>query len=203
MLYNHFFYWCSSVFSVKKKLIWCKINDKSQTNLKYIFILTFRPLTYEGPYSKLSTRNCMEGLDVLMNSLYFQNNKKIYKQIDGLPIGLSVSQIIVYIVLQDLVEVFLSRYQKSIKFYGRYVDDSFIVIAKNKLNMLMNSKNSFHNSLQFTYEKEHNSQNNFLDIMVIKNSNGALILFIQETYILRKISQFLFSSLDSHKDRNS
>ena len=40
-------------------------------------------------------------------------------------------------MLQDLGEEFLKRYEESIAFYGRYVNDSFIIIAKNKLNLLL------------------------------------------------------------------
>ena len=126
-------------------------------------------------HTKLPFNEFMKGLEVLMDSLYFQNDEKYFKQINGLPIGLSVSPIIADLVLQDLEEIFLNRYKKSIKFYGRYVDDSFLIIAKNKLNMLVNLVNSFHNRLQFTYETESNSKINFLDIMVIKNTDGALI----------------------------
>ena len=53
--------------------------------------------------------------------------------------GLSVSPIIVDIVLQDLKEQFLQRYNKSITFYGRYVNDSFIIIAKNKLKLALST----------------------------------------------------------------
>ena len=73
-IFVYFYYWCSSVFSVKK-LIWCKINDKSQTNLKYIFILTFRPLTYEGPCSKL--------IDLIIEDNPAICNGKIDKSTEG------------------------------------------------------------------------------------------------------------------------
>ena len=49
------------------------------------------------------------------DSLYFQRNNELFQQINGLPMGLSVSPIIADIVIQDLKEEFLARY-KSILF---------------------------------------------------------------------------------------
>ena len=80
-----------------------------------------------------------------MDLLYFQCNKEYYQQINGLPMGLSVSPIIAGIVLQDLEEEFLQRYNKSIKSYGRCVDDdSFIIIEKNQIKLLLKFLNSYH-----------------------------------------------------------
>ena len=70
------------------------------------------------------------------------NIKEFYQQKNGLAMGLSVSSIIADIVLQDFEEEYLKRHEKSIAFYGRYVDDSFIIIAKNKLNLLLRFLNS-------------------------------------------------------------
>ena len=61
-----------------------------------------------------------------MNSLYFQFNKLFYQQIDGMLIGLSVSPILTDIVLQYLELDYSLRYKKSISFYVRYVDDTFL-----------------------------------------------------------------------------
>ena len=51
----------------------------------------------------------LKGLEVLMNSLYFQFNKLFYQQIAGMPIRLSVSPILADIVLQDLESNYLLR----------------------------------------------------------------------------------------------
>ena len=63
----------------------------------------------------------LKGLEVLMNSLYFQFDKLFYQQIDGMSIGLSVSPILADIVLQDLESDYLLRYENSISFYVKYV----------------------------------------------------------------------------------
>ena len=96
-----------------------------------------------------------------MDSLYFKCDEKFYKQINGMPIGLSLSSIICDLVVQDVEVEFLSRYKKSITFYGRYVDDTFLIKAKSKLNMLFNVVNNFHERIKFTMEKEINGKLNF------------------------------------------
>ena len=76
--------------------------------------------------TKLPIEEFLKGLDTLISSLYFQFDTKYYQQIDGLPIGLSLSPSLVDLVLQDLEENYLKKYNRSISFYCRYVDDSFI-----------------------------------------------------------------------------
>ena len=111
-----------------------------------------------------------------MNSLYFQFDGKFYQQINGTSIGLSVSLILADLVIQDMEKIYLTRYTKSIKFYGRYVDNFFLIITKNKLNMLLNLVNNMHKRLKFTYEIEDNNRLSFLDIMVIGNKNTSISL---------------------------
>ena len=77
-------------------------------------------------------------------------------------------------MLQDLGEEFLKRYEESIAFYGRYVNDSFIIIAKNKLNLLLRFLNSYHSRLQFTHEIGKDNSLRFLDVLVIKNPDASI-----------------------------
>ena len=72
-------------------------------------------------HTKIPFKEFMKGLEILMGSLYFQNDNTYYKQINGLFIGLSVSRVFADILLQYLKMVFLDRYTKFIKFYGRWV----------------------------------------------------------------------------------
>ena len=51
-----------------------------------------------------------------MSSLYFKFNENYYKQVNGLPIGLSLSPILADIVIQDLEENVLKKYKTDIDF---------------------------------------------------------------------------------------
>ena len=94
--------------------------------------------------------------------------------------GLSIWPLIADLVLQGIEETFLIRYKKSITCYYRYVEDSFIVIMKNKLSMLLNYWNNFHERLKCTFEKEgeklEKNSINFLDILIKRNFDGTVCL---------------------------
>ena len=62
------------------------------------------------------------------------------------------------------------------------MDDTFLVIAKNKLKMLVNVLNKYHNKLTFTHKVENNEELNFLDISVKNQTNGTekLDLYIKK-----------------------
>ena len=115
-----------------------------------------------------------------MSSLYFKFDIKFNMQIYGLPIGLSISPIVADLVLEDIEENFLSKYNKSITSYYRYDDDSFIVIIKNMLTILLNYLNNVHNRLKFTFEKEGEKQEknkiSFLDLLIERGRDERLSL---------------------------
>ena len=96
----------------------------------------------------------IKGLEILMDSLYVKFYDTLYKQINGLPIGLSISTIIADSVLQDIEEDFLFEWKKSINCYFKSVYDSLIVIIKNELPLLVKYLNNVHCRLDFTEEKE-------------------------------------------------
>ena len=105
---------------------------------------------------------------ILMASLYFQCNKEFFQQINGLPMGLFVSPIIADIV------IFYFFYFFTVK--SRYVDQSFIIIAKNKLKLLLKFVNNYHPRLKFTHETENNNSINFLDVLVIENEDYTVFI---------------------------
>ena len=67
-------------------------------------------------------------------------------------------------MLQDLEDEFLKRYKKSITFHECYVDDSFIIIVKNNLKLLIKFLNNYYPRLSFTYEIEKYNSISFLDV---------------------------------------
>ena len=65
----------------------------------------------------------------------------------------------------------LSKVPFQLKFYKRYVDDIITCIKLEDLPILLDTFNSFHNRLQFTYEVEKDSCLSFLDTLVIRSNN--------------------------------
>ena len=127
-----------------------------------------------------------------MHSLYFKFNDKYYQQINGLPIGLSVSPILADLVIQDIEETVMKSFKKYIYFYGRFVDDSYILVNKDKLDLVFNSFNSVNNRINFTCELEKEQKLNFLDILVIKNEDSSITfdIYKKPTFSGRYVNYF-------------
>ena len=49
-----------------------------------------------------------------------------------------------------------------------------MIVRKDKLHPILNTFNKFHPKIQFTYELENNNRLNFLDILLIKNTDGSV-----------------------------
>lgn len=116
----------------------------------------------------------LSGLDLLLNTTYFKFNNKFYKQIFGLPMGDPSSPILGELAFYDLENSVLNSFDFDILFYGRYVDDTFLIIPKDKLQTVFNTFNKFHPRIQFTIESEDNHQLNFLDINIHRDNQGNI-----------------------------
>ena len=125
-------------------------------------------------FTNLPQKEFLKGLEVIMNSLYFQFDNKYYQQINGLPMGLSLSPILADLVIQDIEEIVLNTFKTDIISYSKYVDDSIMIVKNNMLHPILDMFNSFHPNIQFAYELENNNVLNFLDILLIKNIDGTI-----------------------------
>ena len=108
-------------------------------------------------WTKIPLQEFKEGIELLMNSTYFQFDNKYYKQIYGTPMGSPISPIISDIVMQDLEISFVSQTDSHIQIYLKYVDDTFLIIPTNKIEFLVTLFNSYHDRLSSTYEIENNN----------------------------------------------
>uniref|UniRef100_A0A8D8LXS3 GIY-YIG domain-containing protein n=1 Tax=Cacopsylla melanoneura TaxID=428564 RepID=A0A8D8LXS3_9HEMI len=88
--------------------------------------------------------------------------------------GCSLSPIIADIVLDDLFDKILPQLNDSVQFCVKYVDDTFLSVDENKIDFVLNTFNSYHPEIQFTLEVENNCCLPFLDVSVIKNTNGSV-----------------------------
>ena len=122
--------------------------------------------------TKLPMEEFIKGIDVIMNSLYFKFGENHYQQVNGLPIGLSVLSTLANIVIQDIEEEIMKKHKKEITFYGRFVDDSYIIIKKDKIETIVKKIDSFDERIKLTYEL--NNSINFLDLKIIKNKDKTI-----------------------------
>lgn len=99
----------------------------------------------------------------------------MYKQLEGVPMGLPLSPILADIVMEHVLDKALNSLNFKLKSCVKYVDDLFLVIPKKRLQETINIFNSINPKIQFTHEMEQNNILPFLDVLVIHNPDGSLL----------------------------
>lgn len=100
----------------------------------------------------------------VLSSTYFTFDNVIYKQTFGLPMGSSLSPLIADIVLQDIENKALYKFNKIVSFYFWYVDD--IAVLPNKIQEIFDYFNAFYDRIKFTLGMKVNRSINFLDLSI-------------------------------------
>lgn len=131
-----------------------------------------------GATNQISHANIMLLLDLCLTN-YFRFNGKIYKQIQGTPMGSPISGLIAEAVMQRLEEIALPIIQP--KLWVRYVDDTFVIIKRQNLDETHRIIDNIFTGIKFTREEESNCQLPFLDVLVRRLPTGKL-----ETSVYRK-----------------
>ena len=81
----------------------------------------------------------------------------------------AMSNIFLNIMEKNTIKKFID--QKTLIFYGRYVDDCLLVVRKRSKNLILTEMNNFDPFLKFTSEEMHNNCIKFLDTNVIISNN--------------------------------
>nr|VZI33437.1 unnamed protein product [Spirometra erinaceieuropaei] len=98
---------------------------------------------------------------------YFTFDGTIYEQVKGTPMGSPISGLIAEAVLRRLESLVFRHYRP--KFWARYVDDTFVVIERDKVLTFKEHLNVVFPDIQFTMEEVDNNQLAFLNVLVCRN----------------------------------
>ncbi|XP_064469769.1 uncharacterized protein LOC135384497 [Ornithodoros turicata] len=129
-----------------------------------------------------------------LNQTHFCFNGKCYHQIEGCPMGSPVSVTLANLVMEHIEETAMERFSRPVKFYRRYVDDTFVILDRNHVEEFHSVLNSIESSINFTYEVEQGGKLPFLDICVCRDSTGSI-----HTCVYRKpCDTGTFLSFESH-----
>ncbi|BHF61414.1 hypothetical protein SprV_0100438800 [Sparganum proliferum] len=111
----------------------------------------------------------------------------MYQQVDGTPMGSSISELMVEAVLQRLE---LLRFQrKKPKFWFMYLDDTFLIIETDWMLTFKERLDAVYLGIQFTKEEEEeNKQPAFLDVLVCRKVCSDLKTEVFKVLILIPIS---------------
>ncbi|XP_064488395.1 uncharacterized protein LOC135400493 [Ornithodoros turicata] len=110
--------------------------------------------------STLPTRTSLTVEDIIillrfcLNQSHFSFRGQVYHQIEGCPMGSPVSVTMANLVMEYVEESAFQRFTHNIKFYRRYVDDTFVILNRNLLDEFHSTLNSIEPSIQFTCELE-------------------------------------------------
>ena len=90
--------------------------------------------------------------------------------------GSALSPTTANIFMEQFEEEALKTAKLKPKVWLRYVDDTFVVWqhGEDKIPEFIEHLNSLRAGIKFTWEKENNNQLPFLDVLVIRNSNGKI-----------------------------
>ncbi|BHF68846.1 hypothetical protein SprV_0301188700 [Sparganum proliferum] len=103
---------------------------------------------------------------------YFTFEGTTYEQVKGTPMESPLSGFIAEAVLQK--EETLVFAASKPKFWTRYVDDTFVIIKRQKVQEFHDVLNSILPDIQSAMEAEANNQLPFLDVLVHRKPNGHL-----------------------------
>lgn len=135
-------------------------------------------LLKNSPKVSQSQALCLSSLlNKCMNSDFCKFNNTIYRQLDGLPMGSSLSPLVAEIFMNYFEnKLFISSHNlvKKIAFWYRYVDDTLVgwTGTMGELKDFLHFLNSLHPNINFTMEIEKNNKINFLDLTLTRSDNN-------------------------------
>ena len=88
--------------------------------------------------------------------------------------GSSVSVAVANLVMEDVEDRVLETFDIQLPFWKHFVDDTCTVVPKERVQDLYIHLNSIEESIQFTCEMESNGCLPFLDVLMLRQSDGSL-----------------------------
>jgi hypothetical protein len=107
---------------------------------------------HKTPTYTLTTSDIKTLLECITNNTYFTFEGTWYKQLNGLPMGASISGPLAILYMNKIENQLMSR-KPSLSIYARYVDDIFILTKdKNEADKIYNEINNIDPNINFTIE---------------------------------------------------
>lgn len=121
--------------------------------------------------NKVNSEFLLQTINLVLEKNFFKYDDWVYQQIIGLPMGNKISPILANMVMTNFDSYMSSL--NGIKFYKRYVDDTFILFNEKEtgLNDIINYANEWHPEIKFTAESEVEDCLNFLDLTITRVNN--------------------------------
>lgn len=117
---------------------------------------------------------CTALCEFVCNNSYVQYDQKIYKQLNGIPMGTNAAVSLANIYVGTLIDGFIESRPNCI-YFRRYIDDLFI-IWKGDISSWNNIASGCQSLLgiPINWEEPSKTQATFLDLNIIRNYNGSI-----------------------------
>ncbi|CAM0512451.1 unnamed protein product [Fasciola hepatica] len=100
---------------------------------------------------------------------------RAFRQIDGVPMGTSLSPILAYIFMARLERKKASKIFKRSQLYKRYVDHVLVItISLEETTWIMDELDRLHPNIRFTTEAEREDTLHFLDNKMTRKNDGTI-----------------------------
>ena len=134
-------------------------------------------------------------LEFCLKNTYFSFQCQFYEQVEGAAMGSPVSPIVANLYMEYLEQKALSTAPHPPKFWGRYVDDTFVIHKEDNKQGFLQHINSVDPAIRFTVEdNKEDGSIPFLDTIVKPEADGSLSI----TVYRKPTHTDQYSQWDSH-----
>ena len=133
----------------------------------------------------LKERTVIEVVDIILllefclKNTYFSFQGQFYEQVEGAAMGSPVSPIVANLYMEYLEQKALSTAPNPPKFWGRYVDDTFVIHKEANKQSFLQHINSVDPAIRFTVEdNKEDGSIPFLDTIVKPEVDGSLSITV-------------------------
>ena len=124
-------------------------------------------------HTNLPLNEFINALKIVLDSTFFQYNNQFYIQHFGTAMGSPLSSITADIVMEELEETIVPKIN-NLAFFKRYVDDCLLRCHSDQIDSIVEIFNQYHPRIKFTKEIASKNKINYLDMTLIKTSNGTI-----------------------------
>ena len=137
---------------------------------------SWKPRTY------LNSSQIITLLEFCLTTTYFKFRGQIYQQYHGCAIGLPVSSIIANLYMENFEVKAITPASQPPRIWMRYVDDTFVVIDKDRAQDFTDHINSLDPHIKFTNDHEKEGCLPFLDTLVTRQADGSVKVSVYRTH---------------------
>ena len=118
-------------------------------------------------------------LEFCLKNTYFSSQGQFYELVEGAAMGSPVSPIVANLYMEYLEQKALSTAPHPPKFWGRYVDDTFVIHKEANKQGFLQHINSVDPAIRFTVEdNKEDGSIPFLDTIVKPEADGSLSITV-------------------------